>query len=364
MLVALMLGASACNPGRPPAASVDGRDISTERVDDILEGFSSSGVDLRDQLVGSGAETFDAGAASQVLSLLVIRTIVAEEARDRGLQPSDDDRTAARDELAQTLGGQDAAQGEKLIDSIPERTQDWLVDLSSYGIALRAELAAAAPPDEAAARTYYDANPAQFTQRCFTFLQVLEADLPEAQARLDDGEDLGSISAELSTPESGLRESGGDGGCRSEAQLQSEVDPELVQQILDLPDGGVVGPDSAPDPQTGEPLDPPQVFLFEVSAAETLPFADVGEQILAQLPATGEAELETLLQEEVERIEVRVDPRFGHWDPARRLVVPPNGPSRPGGDEGGRGPDADPSVGSPGGGAATGAPSQTGDGTG
>lgn len=311
-----MLGAPACNPGRPPAASVGGRDISTERVDDILEGFSSTDAELREQFAGAGAETYDAAAASQVLSLLVVRSILAEAADERGLQPSNDDRSVARDDLAQTLGGQDPAQGEELIDSIPRDTREWLLDLSAPTVVLQRELAAEAVVDDDALQAYYDENIDQFSTVCPRLIVVEAADVGAAQERLDAGEDFGAVSGEVSVlPDLAAAE--GQSQCIAVGQLQESGGEAAELAAAD--EGDVIGP--VPYDEAGD-----QQALIEAYQREVAPFAEVRESIREQLTGSGEAQIAALLQEEVGRVDVRVDPRFGRWDSDQGVVVAPTGP--------------------------------------
>lgn len=326
LLVAL--GAGACNPGRPPAATVDGTDISAERVTDILSAYAETAPDdAREQIRGEGDASYSTQWASDVLRILVIRTILAEEARDRGLEVSQEDRKAGRDELEQSLasGSPEENLGKDLVDAIEADTRRWLIGLAGAAVALRRDEAEGADVSEAA-RQFYEANPDQFLAVCLRLILIAPDQLDAVAARLDAGEDFGDVSAEVTIDPELAAARGSTGECLALPQLQQQIEPALFESIATAAEGDVIGPETFDEMGN--------LGLIEVEGRQQQAFVDVQEQIAQQVPATGEAEVDALLERRLRRVEVRLDPRFGRWDSAEGVVIPPRG-SRDGDGPGG-----------------------------
>lgn len=350
-LVGLVLGAtvvlSACNPGRPPAATVEGTEIPAQYVDDLLDAYRQADPELYDpQLDGQGEGTTQMPAFSQVLDRYVIEAAVAELADERGVIPTEEDRTEAETQLRNSLvqdqqvvsGAEDPAAAaeetealrQEVYDAIPSETQDWLIEVGSKRVALSRELAAEAGDQEELARQAYQNDLESYTQYCIRAIQARETDLAEVQQRLADGEDFGQVSAELSVPGIVIDQAGqelaevrGEIGCIPQAQL-AQTSPLLQQSILDNPDGGVTEPEPVTD-QAGVPVEPAEVFILEVSPPQVQPFEDVAAQIIESLPNAGDIALDTLLDSALPSMDITVNPRFGTWDAEAGAVVAPIG---------------------------------------
>lgn len=316
LVVAVAVTSSACNPGRPPAATVGGIDISSERVDDLVAAFAAADASFRDDITGQGDDTYDSAWAADALRILITRAATADLADQRSSVVDTTHRDGAEDELAASLLPDDAEKGAAVVAALPEDTRAWLLELTAAGLALQADLATDGFASPEAARSYYESSD-EFDRVCLRLLVVAPDDVDAARARIDAGEDFGDLSAELSL-DPDVAEARGGGDCPLLSQLEQQLQPEAFQEIAGVPDGGVVGPFQYDDEGN--------VVLVDVSAREKVPFEEVAEQISASLP--GDARLDIAVREALSRTEIRVDPRFGRWDEERHLVVAPSGPGR------------------------------------
>lgn len=323
LLVALVLGTTACGAGRPPAASVRDIDISAQRVDDLVAALEEANPDLADQFTGDGEDTYRLTIASNLLAFLMDRAAGASEANARGLEPVPAEE--ARTSLEGFLGGSaNPEMGTAAMEALPEGTRDWMVDLEARRLALQAELgaeASAADDPQAQARELYDSDPTLFTQTCLRFLAVAEDDVPSVQDRLDAGEDFGDVSGEVSIDEELAATNGGD-QCVSLTQYESQMEPTLFADLSAGEAGDVLGP--YPFDEEGN------VYLIEITSIDVPPFEAVADQIMASLPADdGSAAMTEMVSEILDGDDVRVDPRFGRWDGEAGTIVPPRGVSTP-----------------------------------
>ena len=113
-LAVVVAAAGGCNAGRPPAAEVNGSEVSAEVLDDLLGALAGSIPEFK----GEGADTFDAdGDQLGAHASSIDRQIVADVARRRGVEISDADRTAGTTALLGALG-QDEAAAQKVFDRL------------------------------------------------------------------------------------------------------------------------------------------------------------------------------------------------------------------------------------------------------
>ncbi|HXH56008.1 peptidyl-prolyl cis-trans isomerase [Iamia sp.] len=332
-LMALVLGATACNPGRPPAATVGDTDISGQRVDDILDAYLEADAEMYGESIeGDGDDTLQMEPVASLLSNLVLQTLQSNLAAERGVEPTEAERTEAEQQVttsfvSQTEADPAAPEGEvseaeaastEIFDALAPDTREWLVDLRADSLALTRVLSEENPPDEEAARQFYEENPAQFASVCLRLLVVAEDGLDAARARLDAGEDFGDVSAEISTDPAVAEARGVTGECTPLSQLQQQLQGEAFEQIASSEVGGVSGPFAYDDQGN--------VVLVEVQDIQLAPFEDVRDTLLQQLPAGGEAALGELIEAELAETDVRIDPRYGRWDAEQGTVIPPTGP--------------------------------------
>ncbi len=337
-LLALVLAASACSAvGQPPAATVEGTDISADVVDEIVEAYIEADPETYGApFKGDGADTLSMDPVSNVLGSLVVQELQSQLAQDRGVTPTDEERTQAEDAVRTSFVQQEQAapEGEgpseseqtstAVFEALAESTQEYLIDLRADALALSRELGSESGAADAAARAFYDQNPMQFTAVCLRLLAVAEPDLPAVQARLDAGEDFGDVSREVSVDPQVVQALDGPPQCTALSQLQSQLQPEAFQQLASAAEGDVVGPFAFDDQGN--------VVLVEIQSTQLTPFEEVREAILTQIPAPGDQAVSDLLTREAPEADVSVDPRFGTWDPDQARVLPPDGADAPAGD--------------------------------
>jgi hypothetical protein len=274
------------------------------------------------------------GAVSAILGTLVLQTAQAELAEREDARPTEEERTEAEDRVRNSFAaGADAepdpATGQltpeqqqaqetsgKVFDALSPETRDWLVELRAATLALARVAGEDAGDVEAQAREIYEADPSAFDALCLRAIVVENADVPAVQARLDAGEDLGAVSAEVTVnPEIAAAE-GSLGGCVPITQLPQFLPQPLIDAVTALEVGEVTAPNDLGDGSTA---------WFDVSDRQTSAFEDVQAEIEATLPDPGEAALSALVQESIGEIDITVDPRFGTWDAATGSITPPDG---------------------------------------
>lgn len=336
-VLGLVLSATGCNAGRPPAASVEGRDISVERIDQIVAAYVEADPEqYGPQVSGEGEGTYRMDAVSAILNTVLLQMVQSELAEREGAVATDADREEAtslvetffapgaapsNDPMAQPTEEQAQAQAASLavFEAIPEDTREWLIDLRADSLALAREVGASEEELAAEAQRTFDADPDAYQDRyCLRVIVVQETDLPAVQDRLAGGEDFGALAAEVSLDESTAQAGGELGQCVPTAELEGAgLAPEVLALVQPLEVGEVSGT---------FPLGDGGVAIFERREATV---ADVQGEIVATLPPTGEAAVSELVQAEIGSIDIDIDPRFGTWDAATGTVTPPGGARAP-----------------------------------
>lgn len=348
-LLALVLAATGCNPGQPPAATVEGADISAQHVDAIAEAFLAADPEVFANFEGAGTDTLAMDPYTQVLSIMIQLTLQSQLAAERDAVPTDEERTAAEDEARSTFlpeeeqtdptaePSQADTLNNDIYEALPTETQEWLVDLQADALALQRVVGEESGSQEEAARQFYDENPEQFATLCLRIMVVPESGVPDVESRLAGGEDFGEVSAEVSVDPAIQEAAGGEPQCVPLAQIQQQVDAETYPQFAAAQQGDIVGPlEGQPATETEEAI----VVLYEVVEVQVPEFEEVRDQLLEGLPAAGEQALQDLVQEELVEAEVSVDPKFGTWvvdrgvnpqtgQPLPPAVEPPAPPTAP-----------------------------------
>lgn len=329
---ALVLGLSACSVGQPPAATVNGTDISAERVDEIVEAYVSVDAETYGQFAGEGDDTLSMGPVTNVLSSLVGQVLQSDLAAARGAVPTPEEETQAEEEVRTSFVQEEmpAAEGEssptdaintEIFEALSQDTRDYLVGLRADSLALTRVVGEESGSSDEAARAYYEQNPELFRVLCLRLLAVAEPDLPAIQTRLDAGEDFGEVSAEVSVDPQIVESVQGPPQCTATSQLQQQLDAAAFQELSAGAEGDVTGP-FAYDAEGN-------VVLVELQAVQTTPFEEVRDLLLEQLPSAGSQAVATLIEEEVPKADVTIDPKFGTWSPDQGVVVPPGGADDP-----------------------------------
>ncbi|HEV7721887.1 MAG TPA: peptidylprolyl isomerase, partial [Iamia sp.] len=262
-LVGLVLSATSCNVGRPPAATVEGRDISAERIDDLVAAFVEADPEtFGPQVEGDGEDTYDMAAVAAILGTLVVQTVQAELADREGAIPDESERDEAEDLVRNSFvpgadaepdpgtgePTEEAAQAQetsgKVFDALTPETRAWLVDLRATTLALTREISADPEEVTAQARQIFEADPTPYQDLyCLRAIVVDGADVPAVQQRLAAGEDFGAVSAEV-TIDTQVAQAGGElGQCLPGDQLETtQLAPGIIALVQPLQPGQVSDP--------------------------------------------------------------------------------------------------------------------------
>lgn len=289
------------------AATVNGVEIPGERIEEI--------VDLQMGAVEDAPEDEQADArlqtARQALSAEIQLKAVEGAVEERfGLDIPDEDIDAALEEQIEAQGGQEAfdqlAEDSGLSSDAAlgfARDNAYVTVLVEY---VQAELADEGGITDEELQAQYDAAPESFQSSEVRHILVeTEDEANDVIARLDAGEDFGAVAEEVSNDPG----SAANGGSLGEAPRGSYVEPfsdAIYSEDTEI--GEVVGPVES---QFG-------FHVLIVDARTTPEFEDVRDQLEAQLVG---AQFSDFLQEVFDSAEVEVDPYYGEWDSASRMVV-------------------------------------------
>lgn len=317
---ALAASASACNAGQPPAATVDGVDISRDdlladleaeviasRKTGVDETGSSPFIDPR----GAGRDTYTAAITASKLGDRIIHALIGQELDQRGIEVTDADRDAARGQLCtDPATGQPAVDGAcPTLDAYPAPYRNFVIDLTARSGALQRAVAESDPDREAAARDLYDdlvaENPDQLEQVCFRPALVPDAAAADQlRTAVAGGEDFATAAAAI--PEGQVA-----------PEDQCEFASGLLTELAEADEGELVGP-----------LDTEQgLFMVLIGERQVAPFEAVVEQLLTQVDQQNQATVREELAGSFADADVTVDPRYGRWDARAAQVRPPTGPS-------------------------------------
>lgn len=333
VVVALAAACGSGPVGAAPAATVDGTDIGTDDVRDLIdaqvayfEAARSAGLVpdeqlemFEDQLATYRSEGRDAipttGAAESLTSLIELEVLEGLLA-DLGGDVDDDEVETLRSQLGDELGQQGISNTDGFTALIDVESRRQAV------VAALTELVADPAEREAQLAELFEVAVGDFTQLCSLVLVTDDEEAARAGLdRVEAGEDFGAVAAEISTDE-GVAEAGGDIGCQAAADL-----------------AGLIG-DAAYDAEPGDRIGPVEVTLdpasetaswlvLEVTEIDVPTLEDVRPQLEAQLPEPGQEALREAVGEAFAEADVSVQSRYGTWDGDLSRVEPPVDPSAP-----------------------------------
>lgn len=305
---------AACGSATPYAAKVNGTTIAQSVIEDELRAIrdndayvdaieGQAGLTVR----GSGSGTVDAGFVAQVVTRAVAFELIAQELADREVDPTEQQMSAAREQVLQQVGGQE------VFDAFDPDYQELLVLRLARVEALAAVLAAA-PAGPEAARAFYEDNPQEFEETCLHHIvQETEDEALAVIDRLEGGADFEALAIEVST-ERGSGAVGGDLGCAPRRVLP----PPLDEFIFEAPVGEVSGPvESAIG-----------WHVIQVDDRRLPPFEEVARIVENQLAERTNNALNDFISQGLAEADVEVSPRYGTWSTGfSPQVVPPNVPT-------------------------------------
>ena len=354
LAVALALVTAACGDGLdaidPPAAKVNGDNISQDELDQELEAMSGNAkfvaflVSQNNSVRNEATGTYDVGFVGRVLSRQILLRLIHEAFVEKKLGPlTEADRELVQADVEREVGG------PEILAEFAEPYRTLLLNRSAEVAKLQLSLSEQ-PIDDDAMREYYESTPELFRQTCSRHILFsviddtgsvdtesataqsveLEAQANAAKARIDAGEDFAALAAELSK-DSNNNQSGGELGCNGPGQFVPEF-----ETVLDSLEPGQV---SAPvQTQFGW-------HLIKVDTREPQPFEDVVDQIRQVLLGQAQEGFGAFVREELDAAKIEVNPRFGTYSktaqpPGIVTPTPPTtldvgGASSPGTDAGG-----------------------------
>ncbi len=336
VLFALVLGLATAGCGstiRPPAASVNGTDLSEKSLNDELAaiGGNPSYVTSIEQggfsIAGAGAGTITNSFVGRVLTRQIFLELVHQEFVRRGLELAPSDRQASQPAVVDSVGGQ------AVFNRFPKAYQDTLIRRNAEVAKLQADLGGKTV-DDAAIKAFYEANLAQFAQTCVshvlfaatsadgqvdqaataTQLDALKTAAADAKAQIAAGADFSAVAAEKSVDASN-KDKGGDLGCGPSGRFVPEFETAM--------DGLAVGVVSDPVvTQFG-------VHLIKVTDRKPETLEEATPQIRQQLEGDGQQKFSQFLQEALDKAKITVSPRYGTFTKNGQSpgIVPPPAPT-------------------------------------
>ena len=326
--LALALALSGCGSTTSYAATVNGAQISATQLEDELRDIRANRryVELLEsqnvRVEGSGEGTFNSALTAQMLTFDIFYELVHQEVVRRGIKIAPADREAARQAVAAQMGG------DEVLNAFPQRYRDKLVHRRAESETLATALAGGG--DEQAVRQYYDTHKEEFEQACVSHVLLDSNDkarVDRVQSRLERGEDFAAV-AKAESKDKGSAEKGGDLGCSVTRTSQITLPdvsaplPELVRAAFEQPVG-----------KAGSPVTTTAGTHFVlVRSRSTIPFeqASASGDVARRLRNAQERSYEEFLTRAVREAKIRVNPKYGRFEPRFFQVVPPQAPS-PGG---------------------------------
>ena len=319
--VLVVTAAAGCDAGAPPAAVVNGHEISASRLEEFSKTLAATlpAGPQAASLRGEGEGTWTTDFSASLLSYLVSHQIVLDAAEARGVTITAADRTQGKTTVAQDFSsgaadGSTTDDGTATFAKLPKDLQTFLTEATAAQIALQADLGKGVS-QEAAARKAFDANPATYQQVCLSTITVATpAILTLVQNRLKSGESFAAVAKDASIDN--YKAEGGLNPCTPINSFAADIAQEFAT-------GGPTDVKGPFQTSGGESV------LVVVTERKPSTFAEVKDAIVQALPAPGEAQLTAFLTKAEKQAKVKINPRFGRWSAANHTVVPPKAPAAP-----------------------------------
>ena len=316
LLVALLaIGSSACSGAGPvgpsSAAEVNGATVSSDEVFTLLEAAGGEASAQQATVKGAGLnDTFKMTGFSEILGGLIRQELVEDALDDRGIEVTDANRKAARQEIDAQLQGQQAG-------TVDDVLVDWAVDTRAAQLALTDAVTDTDPAArEQALRDAYEQLKGDYTRVCLSAVfSSSEADANAVKARLDGGDDIATVAKEEST-ESQSAANGGEIGCGTVTQAVQFVGDSLT---ADAENGDILGPaqTNAVEGQTW--------LVAQVDSIQVQSFDELRGQLEQTVPDADQDAFQRAMAIIMRRADVTVASKYGHWDDKTATVVPPVG---------------------------------------
>lgn len=336
VLLLALVGLSACgNTLRPAAATVNGRDIPEEALEEevraihanqeYVSAIEQSGRNVR----GSGNGTLDASFVGALLTRQIFLELVHQELLRRNLEPTAADLSAARAEAVESVGN------AAVFGRFPGSYQQTLVRRTAELTKLVGALSDTTV-DDAAIRKFYEENPQLFAQTCVSHIlfavpgaggqidqqataaqaEPLRAQADAVRAELGAGGDFAAL-AKQHSQDPGNRDRGGDLGCAPAGRFVPEF--ETAMNALAV----------------GEVSQPVQTafgwHLIKVTSRDPQSLEEASPDIRQRLEGGRDEAISNFLIDAVAKARVSVNPRYGRFDKGEGgrapSVVAPDAPT-------------------------------------
>lgn len=297
LLVALggVLALTGCGTFRDSdaAAVVDGTALSREDYESFLQLYVDNS-DLTGVTEDTATGTVTGEAGRGPLTQLVTTMATKEFLAANGLSITDEERAEALGELE---------EGNPVLDA-PEEVQHLLVD----GQLAAEAVARVAAPDAATIADRYTESPASTGALCARHILVAtEAEADAVAAELAAGADFVELAAERSTDPTAA-DTGG---------VLAGQDGAECFALTALAPAGPPFVEAAENAEIGVPTAPVQTTLgWHVLLAR--PYDEISESLGALYEAQPG---QMLLGAYLATVDIRIDPRYGRWDPFSKTVV-------------------------------------------
>ncbi len=285
------------------AASVGGVGVPASELRTLIDGFRKAPGALQlaigsDTLNQAGSDQPMPAVVATLLQSLIYEQVVTAELARRGVTVPESDRAIAETQTSAVFGTS--------LDAAPDlRTH--LVDSYAAYVTLD-KLLTPPPPDEATLRAVYDADLTAWDQTCVRHILVKErAAADTLAAELRGGADFATLARERSI-DTASGTAGGDLGCTQRGLFVEPFETAAWTGAVGVLQGPI-------ESQFGW-------HVLEVTKRGTLTFEEAREQLLQLSTLEPFTALGGWLNENVPKLAVTIDPRFGSWDPDGLEVIP------------------------------------------
>jgi PPIC-type PPIASE domain/SurA N-terminal domain len=309
LVVPVLVLLAACGSLAPPAATVDGENISDQRVALDVNLFTAlSSLSQQSCATPAGSETGAAACSRVVLNSLVQQSVVSRYARSHHVTVSVADVTKAAGGLLSQLGG--SSKVDPVLRAKGLSRQDFrdlarrIVLFTNVRAAVTAERVTTAQLQQ-----QYQQNMAQYeTVHAEHILLKTRAEAEKVYQQVTAAgsteKDFLALAKKVSTDPSAAQNSGDLG-----ALAASSLDQTFVQAATALKPGQISKPVHT---QFGW-------HVIRLVSVGVQPFDQVRTQIQQQL---SQAAFQSWMKEQLGQADVAVNPRYGRWDAAVPAIVP------------------------------------------
>lgn len=305
---ALAMLVSACAGSSSDAATVGDEAISIQQLERDMERFTFlsglSGAPCGTPLAG---ESQDEACARFALANDIREEVAKAYAAEHDLSVDPAQIDDALEQLETNLGGREALDSQ-LTDAGLTRADLRELAQRILLISVVQEAVVAVRLDDEALRAQYDEQLGTFTTVEVAHILVEDQATAERIAAEVTPETFARVAGREST-DTASAENGGNLGSISETEFQTQYDADFVAGALALEPGEISGPVQT---QFGW-------HVIQLLRRDVAPFEEVREQLLA---SNAGRVFEEWMLEQLESVDIEVNPRFGRLDTETGEVVP------------------------------------------